>query len=155
MRRSGALPGRVPRPPGSGAPQPLGSCVYRRRWAGRRPTRPPAHEGGFMLPWSAELSGRIDEQTITSELLKDNPLGDPSERPLWVYLPPGYDDEPDRRYPSVYVIQGMTGQLDMWRNRFPFRKNFPELTDELFAGGDCPPCIVAYEIGRASCRERV
>ena len=29
-----------------------------------------------MLPWSAELSGRIDEQTITSQLLKDNPLRD-------------------------------------------------------------------------------
>ena len=53
-----------------------------------------------MLPWSADLSGRIDHQTITSELLKDNPLKDPCERPLWVYLPPGYDAEPDRRYPS-------------------------------------------------------
>jgi len=30
-----------------------------------------------MLPWSAELAGRIDEQTITSELLRGNPLGDP------------------------------------------------------------------------------
>ena len=54
-----------------------------------------------MLPWSADLTGRVDEQIITSELLKDNPLGDPYERPIWVYLPPGYDDEPDRRYPSV------------------------------------------------------
>ena len=58
-----------------------------------------------MLPWSAELAGRIDEHVITSELLRDNPLGDPAERPLWVYLPPGYGDEPGRRYPAVYVIQ--------------------------------------------------
>ena len=70
-----------------------------------------------MLPWSAELAGRIDEQIITSELLRGNPLGDPHERPLWVYTPPGYDDEPLRRYPSVYVIQGYTGHLAMWRNR--------------------------------------
>ena len=47
-----------------------------------------------MLPWSAELAGRIDEHVITSELLRDNPLGDPYERPLWVYVPPGYDDDP-------------------------------------------------------------
>ena len=40
-----------------------------------------------MLPWSAELAGRIDEQVITSELLRANPLGDPCERPVWVYLP--------------------------------------------------------------------
>ena len=64
---------------------------------------------GHMLPWSAELSGRIDEHVIDSALLRGNPLGDPHERPLWVYVPPGYDDEPDRRYPTVYVIQGYTG----------------------------------------------
>ena len=38
-----------------------------------------------MLPWSAELAGRIDEHVIASELLRGNPLGDPHERPLWVY----------------------------------------------------------------------
>jgi S-formylglutathione hydrolase FrmB len=62
-----------------------------------------------------------------------------------VYVPPGYDDEPGRRYPSVYVIQGYTGQLDMWRNRSPFgAKTYPELCDELFASGAAPPCIVAW-----------
>jgi len=54
-----------------------------------------------MLPWSADLAGRIDEHVITSELLRGNPLGDPHERPLWVYVPPGYDQEPERRYPAV------------------------------------------------------
>ena len=97
-----------------------------------------------MLPWSADLAGRLDEQVIDSELLRGNPLGDPHERPLWVYLPPGYDDEPKRRYPSIWVIQGLTGQVDAWRNRTPFRKNFPELVDELFAKGDSPPAIVVY-----------
>jgi hypothetical protein len=65
-------------------------------------------------------------------------------RPLWVYVPPAYDDDPDRRYPSVYAIQGLTGQLDMWRNRTAFRKNYPELVDEAIGGGDCPPCIVVF-----------
>ncbi len=95
-------------------------------------------------PWSYELAGRLDEHAFESAVLEGNPLGDPHVRPLWVYLPPGYDDEPERRYPSVYVIQGLTGQLDMWRNRFPLRKNFPELADELFASGGSPPCILVY-----------
>ena len=64
-----------------------------------------------MLPWSTELAGRLHEHILTSELLRGNPLGDPHERPLEVYVPPGYDDEPDRRYPSVYVIQGYTGHF--------------------------------------------
>jgi S-formylglutathione hydrolase FrmB len=97
-----------------------------------------------MLPWSAQLAGRIDENTITSELLRGNPLGDPWERPLEVYVPPGYDDDPERRYPSIYVIQGYTGHLPMWHNRAPWRRPFPELADELFARGDVPPAIVVY-----------
>jgi S-formylglutathione hydrolase FrmB len=95
-------------------------------------------------PWGSDLRGRIDEHEFQSEVLRDNPLRDPHRRPLGVYLPPGYDDESDRRYPSVYVIQGLTGQLDMWRNRAPFRRNFPELADELFASEEAPPAILVY-----------
>ncbi len=97
-----------------------------------------------MLPWSAELAGRIDEQVISSELLRDNPLGDPAERPILVYLPPGYDDEPGRRYPAVYVIQGYTGFVSMWRNRTAFRQPFTETADQVFAAGQAPPTIVVY-----------
>jgi hypothetical protein len=97
-----------------------------------------------MRPWSYEPAGRFDEHVFASEALQANPLSDPHERPLWVYVPPGYD-ETERRYPAVYLIQGYTGQLDMWRNRAPFgAKTFPELTDELFARDDAPPCIVVW-----------
>jgi hypothetical protein len=96
-----------------------------------------------MEPWSYAVAGRLDEHAFESEVLKDNPLGDPYVRPLWVYVPPGYD-EADRRYPSIYVIQGLTGQIDAWRNRTPFRKNFPELLDEQFASGESPPAILVF-----------
>ena len=97
-----------------------------------------------MLPWSADLAGRIDERVISSELLRGNPLGDPHERPLLVYLPPGYDDDPERRYPAVYVIQGYTGNVAMWRNRSAYRLPFPEAADAVFAGGEAPPALVVY-----------
>jgi S-formylglutathione hydrolase FrmB len=97
-----------------------------------------------VLPWSAPLAGVLNEHVITSELLRGNPLGDPHERPLWVYTPPGYADEPDRRYPSVYVIQGYTGHLAMWHNRSPFRLTFPETADQVFASGQAPPAILVY-----------
>ena len=93
-----------------------------------------------MEPWGSELRGRIEEHEIQSQALRGNPLGDPDRRPLWVYLPPDYDEDEERRYPSIYVIQGLTGQLDMWRNRFPFRRNFPGL----FASGDSPPAVLVY-----------
>jgi S-formylglutathione hydrolase FrmB len=97
-----------------------------------------------MEPWSFEAKGRTDEHVVDSRALRGNALGDPHERPVWVSTPPGYDDDADRRYPSVYVIQGLTGQLDAWRNRSPFRRNFPELADDLFARGEAPPVIVVW-----------
>ena len=97
-----------------------------------------------MLPWSAELAGTLTQDVLVSDLLRDNPLGDPYERPIWVYLPPGYETEPERRYPSVYVIQGYTGHLTMWHNRSPFRQPFTETADAVFATGQAPPAIMVY-----------
>ena len=95
-------------------------------------------------PWGVPLAGRLDEHVFTSELLRNNPLGDPHLRPLWVYVPPGYDDEPDRRYPSVYVIQGYTGHVEMWRNRTAYRQPYLETADRVFAEGKAPPAVVVY-----------
>jgi Putative esterase len=95
-------------------------------------------------PWKVEPAGRFDELVIESDRLRGNTLGDPHERPLWVYVPPGYDEDGDRRYPSIYMIQGLTGQLDMWRNRAPWRPTFPEMADELFASGKAPPSVVVW-----------
>lgn len=96
-----------------------------------------------MLPWEAELGGRLDRHIVTSELLRGNPLGDPYERPLWVYTPPGYDDS-SQRYPAVYVIQGYTGQVTMWANRTAFRQPFIETADQVFTSGEAPGCVVVY-----------
>jgi len=97
-----------------------------------------------VLPWFAELAGTLNEHVISSELLRGNPLGDPHERPLWVYTPPGYAADPDRRYPSVFVIQGFTGHLGMWLNRPAFAQPFTETADAVFATGQAPPAIVVY-----------
>jgi hypothetical protein len=94
--------------------------------------------------YPSALQGRLERHVISSALLADNPLGDPADRPLEVYVPPGYDDDADRRYPSIYVIQGYTGAEPMWHNHSPFRPTVPESTDALFAGGGAPPCVVVF-----------
>jgi S-formylglutathione hydrolase FrmB len=95
------------------------------------------------LPWAVRLAGRIDRHVITSSALEGNHLGDPVERPLWVYTPPGYDDH-DRPLPSVYILQGYTGFLSTWENREAFRQPFPETADALFASGGAPACVVVW-----------
>ena len=95
-------------------------------------------------PWNRETNGTFEQLTVESELLAGNPLGDPARRPLYIYTPPGYDAGSERRYPAIYVIQGMTGQIDMWLNRNAFEPNMIERVDTLFSGGDTPPALVVF-----------
>jgi len=95
--------------------------------------------------WQASYAGRLEEQRLRfPQLLRDNVLGDPAERPLYVYVPPGYDDDPARRYPSIYLIQGYTGSAPMWWNRSAYRTPLPIAADAVFASGQAPPAIVVY-----------
>lgn len=80
---------------------------------------------------STGQTGRWRELAIDSAALRDNPLGDPAQRPLYVWTPPSYDEDPGRRYPALYVLHGMTGQARAWFNVSPFAKNVPELIDAL------------------------
>ena len=95
-------------------------------------------------PWDHQWAGRLDALTIHSTVLEGNHLGDPADRPLWVYVPPGYDEQTDRRYPSVYVIQGYGSFVTKWGNRSAFQSSFPEMADDLFAKGGAPPCLVVF-----------
>jgi enterochelin esterase-like enzyme len=103
----------------------------------------PLDAGEPGAPWRRQLAGRFEEFVVTSEVLVENPLGDPNQRPLYAYLPPGYP-EGTRRYASIYVIQGMTGQLDMWLNRVAFEPTMIERVDALFSSDDLPPTIVIF-----------
>jgi len=100
------------------------------------PTLPP--------PWGHAWAGHLDEHVLDSQVLTGNPLGDPHLRPLYVYTPPGYDADDERRYPSVYLIQGLTGQLDMWRNRRFALPTVVEAVDAWFGIDGAAPAIVVY-----------
>ena len=95
-------------------------------------------------PWERPLAGTLDRLVVESELLADKPLGDPQHRPLYVYRPPGVELDHPRPLPSIYVIQGYTGQLDMWANRTPFEPTMFERLDAMFAAGECPDGIVVF-----------
>jgi S-formylglutathione hydrolase FrmB len=95
-------------------------------------------------PFGHEWAGRVDELVVDSQALTGNALGDPHRRPLYVYTPPGYDDEPGRRYPTIYLIQGLTGQLDMWKNRRAFQPTVLEAMDDWFARPTAVPAVLVF-----------
>jgi S-formylglutathione hydrolase FrmB len=96
-------------------------------------------------PWTRPLSGVLDQLTVESELLAGNPLGDPARRPLYVYRSPGVErGASGDGVPAVYVIQGFTGQVDMWLSRSAFEPTMVERLDAMFAAGGCPDAIVVF-----------
>lgn len=99
------------------------------------------HDDPVGSPWGRPLAGTLDRITVHSQLLEGNALGDPAVRPLYVYRSPGASDA-GAGVPSVYVLQGFTGQLDMWFGRSAFEPTFVERLDAMFAAHECPDAVV-------------
>lgn len=85
--------------------------------------------------------GNIVLRRHESEVLKENPLGDPHIRDLYVYLPPGYDGS-DEQYPVVFCLTGFTGRGKMLLNDNAFSPNLAERMDRLIGEGNIRPMIV-------------
>lgn len=85
--------------------------------------------------------GRVVLETVTSAVLRDNPLGDPFVRRVPVYLPPGYESG-STRYPTTYVLTGFTGRGTMLLNDAGWDENIAERMDRLIAEGKVRPMIL-------------
>jgi len=78
------------------------------------------------------MKGTVEIQQVRSPALAGNPLGDPAQRPLPVYLPPNYAASAER-FPVVYFLHGFSGSGMAWLNSAGFGLNVPERLDELEA----------------------
>jgi len=87
--------------------------------------------------------GRVVVHTLLSRVLEGNPLGDPTERRLHVYLPPGYDEAgAPETFPVLLAVVGFTGTGGMLFNLGTMEESLDERLDRLIGAGDCPPVIV-------------
>lgn len=87
------------------------------------------------------LHGRLDTRSFDSKLLAGNPLGDPTDRDVLVYTPPGHDDR-KARLPTVMVLAGYGGTNHSLVNHDQFQPNLVERFDAMVERGDCPPAIM-------------
>jgi len=87
--------------------------------------------------------GRLTSLPVSSSALAGNRLGDRTERALWVYLPPSYDDS-DARYPVLFVLTGFTGRGRMAVNDNPWSPGLDVRMDRLLAAGRCGPAILVF-----------
>lgn len=70
-------------------------------------------------------------ERIVSGHLAGNLMGDPAERDLVVYLPPGYAAS-DRRYPTAYLLHGFGMRATDWATAFPHGGGLMPPIDEVF-----------------------
>lgn len=80
----------------------------------------------------------------SSQALRDNPLGDPTERLLTVYLPPGYHESANRRYPVVWVLAPFTSWGQRFLNQQAWDPNIVQRMDGLVERGEAEPAILAF-----------
>jgi S-formylglutathione hydrolase FrmB len=76
----------------------------------------------------------------SSKALEGNALGDPAQREVYCYLPPGYGETQDR-YPVIYWLSGFTGSGRMMFNFDNWAESIDQRLDRLIGRGQIPPII--------------
>jgi len=88
--------------------------------------------------------GELLELEHSSNILKDNPLGDPHVRRLHVWLPPQYNRSRNKRFPVLYDLVGYTGSglsHTAWKN---FGENVQERAARLIHERRMSPVILVF-----------
>ncbi len=85
---------------------------------------------------------RVEQPLLDSAILIGNRPGDPCVRPVIVYLPPGYDDDPARRYPVIVILTGYGSSGPFLLNLRAWDENLPQQLDRLITTGKMEPLIV-------------
>jgi len=95
-----------------------------------------------MLAKLLGLRGDVRVDFITSDALAGNALGDPAERPVAVYVPPGYDAGGSKRYPVLYVLHGYTGNVAALLGARAWEINVFQWIDRAIESRRMPPAIL-------------
>ena len=93
-------------------------------------------------------TGTLVESKIPAPALKGNLLGDPAEARVTVYLPPSYATSLERRYPTVYLLHGYTGDIESFTRFFYPKVGFAKAMDEAIKRGASREMIVVVPSGR-------
>ncbi len=90
----------------------------------------------------ASTKGRLERVRVHGASLEGNLSGDSPERDVTVCLPPGYDSEPDRRYPVIYMLHGYTDSDERWMGLRQSWISLSAVLDSTFADGGVREMIV-------------
>lgn len=65
-------------------------------------------------PFVLAQEGRLVREKVHGPSLEKTVTGESADRTVSVYLPPSYDTAPNKRYPVVYLLHGITDTDEEW-----------------------------------------
>lgn len=92
---------------------------------------------GCAVAASGFAASRIVDAEMHSRILD-------AEKPFCVYLPDGYDENPDVHYPVLYLLHGAYGNCRDWVEK----GNMQKIADEAIANGSAVPMIIVMPDAR-------
>ena len=85
---------------------------------------------------AAAPAERYQRVTVHGPTLEGNLDGDSPDRPVSVWLPPGYEENTKQRYPVLYLLHGFTDSDTRWFGREGNHfVNTPKAVDAAYANG--------------------
>ena len=88
------------------------------------------------------VKGIITTHRYESKVLKTNPLGDPTERDVIVYIPPGYVQSKSKGYVAAFGLAGFGGQGRSFLNIDPLSENLEHRMNRLVSSKKCGPLML-------------
>jgi len=102
---------------------------------------------GYALAWGPSLAAQVQTEVppvapgakpvtvehikVHGKALEGNLEGDAADRDVFVFLPPSYATEKDRRYPVVYALHGYSIGAEQWTHEI----HVPQTVEGAFAQG--------------------
>jgi enterochelin esterase-like enzyme len=102
---------------------------------------------GYALAWGPSLAAQVQTEVppvapgakpvtvehikVHGKALEGNLEGDAADRDVFVFLPPSYATEKDRRYPVVYALHGYSIGAEQWTHEI----HVPQTIEGAFAQG--------------------
>ena len=76
-----------------------------------------AKGGGLIRPLAEveqSIKGKLERIKVHGKSLEGNLEGDSADREVFVYLPPSYSRDTNKRYPVVYMLHGYGLHAEQW-----------------------------------------
>lgn len=93
-------------------------------------------------------SATLRVERIFAPCLAGDRIGNPDTLVTAVYLPPGYADQVDRRYPVLYLLHGIEGTYEDWTKPGYGGFRIQDAMDSLIAFGRIRAMIVVVPTGK-------